>query len=748
MRSHISDYNPSARERQVRPPRVLCCPGVQTLIDFLEPPSPLSTKKLAGSGNPSATLAAMRTVRLFFVLGLLSVSSHLAARAQSASAAPPQVVTLGNSTVALTGPWKFHTGDDMAWAQPGFNDSAWGTMDLTPPPGSYDPQIGSTGYVPGWTARGYRGYSGYAWYRLRTNIQSGQMALALKMPDNFDDAYQVYVNGQLIGQFGRFTPHGVTAYVALPRAFPFPSNSSEPASLAIRMWMAAFTPMVDPDAGGLHGPPVLGQTSAIDGVLQLDWGAISRAQYDNFVETAILSVALLVAFGLFWLDRSEPAYALLGITCAAILARVVILLVTNYTTWVGVSTFLIEDAMLTPAYIGLWVLFWAYWFRLNRMAQLQRAVWGLVVLLGVMTAMLRWPLYGGLVPVHAITYLLPLTYALKLLLGALLVWVTIRGIRKERTEGWLALPAVVLVVLSLYQQELTVLHFQGAFFPYGISITLNAVATILSLAIITVLLLRRFLQSQRQQEQLKQEIEQARQVQQVLIPEALSSTPGFALESEYRPAQQVGGDFFQIIAGSDGSVLAVIGDVSGKGLKAAMLVSLIVGTIRNQAEADFDPLRLLQSLNRRLIGRGNAQATCLVLRVTPNGEVALANAGHLPPYLNGKEIVLDGALPLGVVENAEFSSMQFPLHPGDWLALLTDGVVEAQNERRELFGFGRTCELVRQGRSAAEIAAAAQAFGQNDDITVLRVEFTGAMEQTAALSSSKGITAVPASVPI
>jgi hypothetical protein len=158
------------------------------------------------------------------------------------------------------------------------------------------------------------------------------------MPDNYDDAYQIYVNGQLAGQFGQFNADGITAYVALPRVFPLPANvRSGPATIAIRMWMAAFTPMVDPDAGGLHGPPMLGHVSAIDELLKLDWAAIDRSQYDNIVEIAILLVALLVAFGLFGLDRKEPAYLWLGLTCAGILARVAIVVMSNYTAWIGVS---------------------------------------------------------------------------------------------------------------------------------------------------------------------------------------------------------------------------------------------------------------------------------------------------------------------------------------------------------------------------------------------------------------------------
>jgi hypothetical protein len=425
----------------------------------------------------------MRGLRTFLPVFFLSVL--LPCIAPSAHA--QRSITLGNATVPLDGLWKFHIGDNMAWAQPGFDDSAWGTMDLTPPPGSYDPTFGSSGFVPGWTARGYKGYSRYAWYRLRVNIQDGQSALALKMPDDFDDAYQVYVNGQWIGEFGRFTAHGVTLYNVQPRAFPLPANlRAGPVVLAIRMWMSPDTPLAYPDAGGLHGPPVLGQTAAIAGLLHLDWDAIDRSNDSGFVEAAILLLALLVAFGLFWLDRKEPAYLWLGLTCVAIMARTGIFVASYYTTWIsGNLVFLFRDAVLPPATIGLWVLFWAYWFRLNHMARLHRVVWSLVALLAASMAMLRAPLYGGVVPAHAIVWLSPLTLVLKLLLGVLLVWVTYRGIRRDKTEGWLALPAIFLVVLSQYQVELGVLHVPTIFFPFGVAIDIDRIGTILSLVIIT-----------------------------------------------------------------------------------------------------------------------------------------------------------------------------------------------------------------------------------------------------------------------
>jgi hypothetical protein len=650
-------------------------------------------------------------------------------------------ILLGSATADLTGPWRFHTGDNPAWAQPDFDDSAWSTMDLTPPRGSYDPYIGTSGFVPGWTARGYPGYSGFAWYRLRVNLQNPvEGGLALKMPHDVDDAYQAFVNGQFIGEFGRFSGKDVTDYVSQPRAFTLPAGIGRgPLTIAIRMWMDAHTPLIETAAGGLHWPPVLGQTQAVMAMEQLDWDAIARSESSGFLEAAVLLLAIVVAFSLFGLDRTEPAYLWLGVNCIALLLVICVRQTANFSTWFpAMPTVLLRDVIVLPIQMALWIFFWASWFRLDERKRLRLAVWPLVVLLALGTALERAPLYGRLLPVHALVWVSPLVLALKLLLGVVLLWVTYRGIRKDRAEGLLALPVVALIGVAQYQYELGLFHAPIFFFVFGYAIAIGQIATALSLLIVTVLLLRRFIHSQRERQQWRVEIEQARQVQHVLIPDEIPSIPGFALESEYRPSQQVGGDFFQIIPGTDGSILAIIGDVSGKGLRAAMLVSLIVGTIRTLAKFTRDPVEVLRGVNERLCGRlKNQFATCLALHIAADGKTTIANAGHVPPFWNGCELPLAGSIPLGIVESAPIEQSTLLLEPGDRLILLTDGIVEAQNKQRELFGFVRLGELALQDCSSVELAAAAQEFGQEDDITVLRIQRIGVEAGSALRGQEK-----------
>jgi hypothetical protein len=251
------------------------------------------------------------------------------------------------------------------------------------------------------------------------------------------------------------------------------------------------------------------------------------------------------------------------------------------------------------------------------------------------------------------------------------------------------------------------------------------VNTIFMLAVFAILI-RRFTRTRSQEESYAREFADAREVQQYLIPAHLPATPGLVIESQYLPAREVGGDFFQVLPDAkDGSVLVVVGDVAGKGLQAGMLATLIVGAIRVAAGFTGDPERILALLNERMQGRG--LVTCLALRIERDGKAALANAGHLPPYLNGNEMQMEGALPLGAVPGVEFPALQFQLAAGDTLMLMSDGVVEAQDAVGKLFGFDRIGQLLREKTTAAGLAVAAQNFGQEDDITVLTVARSAAV---------------------
>jgi hypothetical protein len=636
-------------------------------------------------------------------------------------------VRLGDSVAPLVGPWKFTTGDDPAWSQPGFDDSAWSTVDMTPPTSHSHP--GRTSRLPGWTARGYPDYSGYAWYRLTVNVQGLGQPLSLKMPGHdVDDAYQVFVNGVQIGQFGRFNGRSVTAYNTLPRAFPLPEDlTGGRMTVAIRLWMDSATPFNSPDAGGLHAPPMLGYSRDTAGQVRLDFDDIAHVVGSGFLESLILIMAMFMAGALYWLDPQEDAYFWLALVCLVTLLGNSIVQLANFTTPMGqTEAVILHDVLSTPIRIGLWVMFWAYWFRLPRLPWIHWIAWTLVGLLAIGTAMLRPPLYGQRIPVQAASTLIPAVMFLKLGLGVLLLVVAYMGFKRNRAEGGMAGAAVLLAFAANFQHELQLIHIGVTTTAFGFRVSLGTISTILSLLIITVMLLTRFVRSQRQQEQWKLEIEQARSIQHVLIPEQLPAIKGLRIRSEYHPAREVGGDFFQILPlGDDGSAVIVVGDVTGKGLQAGMLVALIVGAIRTAIEQTTDPARILAIVNDQLTERQHASATCEILRISSSGAVTMSHAGHLPPYLNGNEVQMEGALPLGMISGVDFPSQSLQLQPGDELTLMSDGVAEAQNSHGRLFGFDKVHEMMSERATAEEVAIAAQKFGQADDITVLQVQWLG-----------------------
>ena len=139
--------------------------------------------------------------------------------------------------------------------------------------------------------------------------------------------------GSSSGSLGILRQNGVRTYLTLPRTFALPKGiKSGQITFAIRVWMDPATPLTNPDTGGLHGPPVLGQAGPIERMLRLDWDAVNHSQVSSFLELAVVLLAITVAIILFWLDRKEKAYLWLGLACCGVALQAIVSLVGNYTT--------------------------------------------------------------------------------------------------------------------------------------------------------------------------------------------------------------------------------------------------------------------------------------------------------------------------------------------------------------------------------------------------------------------------------
>lgn len=645
-------------------------------------------------------------------------------------------VHLGDSVVPLYGPWKFSIGDSAIdpatskplWAEPGFDDSHWETVDLTPKGGSLDPVSGMSGYVPGWTAKGHPGYWGYAWYRIHVKVESKpDVKLALLGPADVDDAYQAFSDGTLLGSFGTFRSHRPIVYFTQPMMFPIQQTAAESENaatqvLAFRFWMEPNTLIGTTDAGGIHSAPQLGEAGAVAARDQVQWDELIRSYALSLILAALFTLLGIVALSLMLFDKTDRVYLWIGALLLTLALRGYLTAIGSWTHWVpALALVVIDDVLLFPIVYTGWVMVWRVWFRMHKPVWVPRALPVLVVLL-MISGGIGHNVFFTVVSLPVANAFGLIDVAVRVLLALMILGSVIQAIIEHGIEGWLALPAVLFASVATFRGELAELKINTNFLVFGMGVTLAQIADLLLVAALAILLLRRLLVSVKTQRQMALDVKQAQEVQQVILPEARTSLSGFVVESEYCPAREVGGDFFQILPNpTDGSLLIVAGDVAGKGLRAGMLVALLVGAIRSTAELNTDPEFMLGALNRRLLGRGEAQATCLAVRIEADGSARLVNAGHLAPYLNGEPMTMEGALPLGVVEEAEFSVTRFKLNQRDRLVLMSDGIVEATNVDGKMFGFERVHELVQTAASAAEVASAAQGFGQEDDISVISV---------------------------
>ena len=610
---------------------------------------------------------------------------------------------------SLDGLWRFHTGDNPAWADPSFDDSQW-------------PLLRSD---KGWYSQGYPGYAGMAWYRYKVQAPEGLDHLTLLFPHIYTN-YEVYADGQKIGSFGKMPPDSVPYGCWSFQTYSLPPGkaSSRQIEIAIRVWH--WHGWARQHSGGPESYALIGDSS----VIQTLYDAAQGQQLFSYTSTIILSLlqtfAAIAVFMLFLLRRVEREYLWFSLILAFSAVHGWVLL----WFWLRPSPVTLMSTIQVVAGILCVGLAQLAFYRQLLKARRSPFYWVSVTCLiaGIAYVLL---INSSLLPAPANSYQFSLVVFLAILPNSLwiLLLLFLRARQNLEDARLLLLPVLLQTSATLFQNAAIITFSAGwqhrlaydiPLIGHPFPISIEEAGNMLFLLAVFAILILRYTRTRSLEERFAAEVQAARKVQRYLIPEHLPDTPGLVIESVYRPSHEVGGDFFQVLPNAtEGSALIVVGDVAGKGMEAGMLATLIVGGIRTAASFTTEPLRILSLLNERMQGRG--LATCVALRIDRDGSATLANAGHLPPYLNGQEMAMEGALPLGSVPGITFPVLRFKLAEGDALMLMTDGVAEAQNAEGHLFGFERIAEMLRKGVAAVALATAAQEFGQEDDITVLTV---------------------------
>jgi hypothetical protein len=399
--------------------------------------------------------------------------------------------------MTLNGPWNFHIGDDAAWADPDLDDSAWESVDLTAAPGAHDEDVGLTGYVAGWGARGHRGYDGYAWYRLRVTVTApGIESLGITGPPAVDSAYQLFVNGKLLGGCGRFDHTTPAVFSIRPRVFTVPQsaiqkNGHATLLIALRVWMGPWD-LGDPNAGGIRIAPVLGEANGIDMLYRKQWLQTVCGYIVEVVEAAAFIFLALMAAVLIAFEHSRAAYAWM---CAALVFTALYRANQAIFSWGQFETVhtyeLLSLVLLIPLCQAAWVLAWRGWFRLSE-RWMSIAV-GALTFLYVGAQFLSGSWFHRVFSPAAVAALGFVIRCSRLAFVLLVGRIVYQVVRQRGRKAWFSLIALMLISIGQFAQEISTLGIQGIWFPFGTGVSRTQFAYVLFDLALFVLLLHQYL---------------------------------------------------------------------------------------------------------------------------------------------------------------------------------------------------------------------------------------------------------------
>ncbi|HEX4038884.1 MAG TPA: PP2C family protein-serine/threonine phosphatase [Acidobacteriaceae bacterium] len=607
--------------------------------------------------------------------------------------------------------WKEQAGDNLEWAQPSFDDSRWATVELD--------DMGSV--QPGWH-----------WFRQRITLVPGHGHLHLLIAGGAG-TYELYIDGSKADGPKLSSFAGVRR--PTEQVIPIRDQATE-VELALRTHATRTYRFY-------HLPLFLTAAVGTPGAIENERAAMESARLYSAIPTTAINLMVILAgiaaLALYRAQRGHAEYRWLGL-------YLLLLGISNglaFNSQAGTIPLAGNDCLGDPLiyFFTILQIEFTFSFAGQRVGRGWRIYeWLLPTPLILMVLTVAGRISGDPYSLTEAAAILPAAVLLPVLL---LMWYR----RGNREAGWLILPSLLPVATAaLFDVGFVAIYagwgrltFLDDPIPVGpVALQLSDLGDFLFVLAIGVVMFFRFTRVSREQARAAAELEAARVIQRRLVPECLPHIAGYAMEAAYYPAQEVGGDFYQVLEAGAGGQLVVVGDVSGKGLKAAMTSTLALGALHILAKENLGPAAVLTRLNGQLAEEHDEGfITCLCAHMTAQGEVTVANAGHLPPYHNGEEVALETDLPLGVWPGTHYTERTFAVAVGDRLTLLSDGVVEARNGRGDLFGFERTQAISRE--SAEAIAATARRFGQEDDITVVTLTRRELVETARGETTAAGV---------
>jgi phosphoserine phosphatase RsbU/P len=593
----------------------------------------------------------------------------------------------------------WHAGDNPAWAAPGLDESGWKPLSS-------------------WNVSADQPWM---WVRCHADLSGLRQAAHPALQVDESAAYQIFLNGNLVGQNGNLRSGHFSLNAV--RTFPVPAGN-----VAGRADTVALRLLFRTEEGEI-GNENIPQIAAGDAPWLRDWrDSEALAGAVSFLPVAIgfgvIGVMGFVLLGLYLNDRSHLELLLLALVCWC-------LSILRLSDFCVTAMAPISDQVYWAAYaVGQLLILPSVWFMFRLAHRRVPMLYKILLAFGLIFAIscassaffpagaslrvdafygkwLRVFLADGAIlmaaPFVAFWPWNRISRGMRAVAGCAMLW-GLMDCLWFCTLLWLSLGPASNTFYTRWQS--TVLE-------------LRAFGTMAAIIALIGLLFREQRRTAAERALLAGEMQAAREIQRMLAPAQVETATGAGVEVAFRPMREVGGDFYLCRVLPDGRQRVLVGDVSGKGAAAAMTATLLIGAAERRDENS--PTALLGHLNLVLHGsQVGGFATCLCADLAPDGTVTLANAGHPAPYWRGEEVAVAPSLPLGVsASEAAYEEQRLHLAEGETLTFVSDGVVEARDSEGRLFGFERTRAI--SSESVDRIAEAAQAYGQKDDITVVKL---------------------------